>query len=95
MSGVGFWSLTLNVFSTSKHVIFYNCRPGAPGAPAPGGPGGPGGPPVPAQQSKRLQQTQAQVDEVSNHFCCMCLCLACNKLIGLRWRPRLAQWHVH
>jgi len=25
---------------------------------------GPGGPPQPAQQSKRLQQTQAQVDEV-------------------------------
>ncbi|KAK2183461.1 hypothetical protein NP493_312g08000 [Ridgeia piscesae] len=33
----------------------------------PGGPpssGGPGGPPVPAQPNKRLQQTQAQVDEV-------------------------------
>ncbi|KAI0214232.1 Vesicle-associated membrane protein 3 [Lamellibrachia satsuma] len=26
--------------------------------------GGPGGPPVPAQPNKRLQQTQAQVDEV-------------------------------
>jgi len=27
---------------------------------------GPGGPPQPAQQSKRLQQTQAQVDEVQD-----------------------------
>ena len=30
----------------------------------PGAAPGPGGPPQPAQQSKRLQQTQAQVDEV-------------------------------
>jgi len=39
-------------------------RPAAgPGGP-PGPGAGPGGPPQPAQQSKRLQQTQAQVDEV-------------------------------
>ena len=30
--------------------------------------GGPGGPPMPREQSKRLQQTQAQVDEVSGQF---------------------------
>jgi len=47
----------------------------------PGAAPGPGGPPQPAQQSKRLQQTQAQVDEVhdasqsmqlythAHHFC--------------------------
>jgi len=41
----------------SAHVVtVLLIRPGA----APG----PGGPPQPAQQSKRLQQTQAQVDEV-------------------------------
>jgi len=37
---------------------------GPGGPPVPGAPPGPGGPPQPAQQSKRLQQTQAQVDEV-------------------------------
>jgi len=36
---------------------------GGPGGP-PSEAGGPGGPPQPAVQSKRLQQTQAQVDEV-------------------------------
>lgn len=35
---------------------------------SPGAGPGPGGPPQPAQQSKRLQQTQAQVDEV--YFIC-------------------------
>ena len=40
-------------------------RPGAaPGQGGPGAPGAPGGAPVPAQPNKRLQQTQAQVDEV-------------------------------
>ncbi|XP_014788618.1 synaptobrevin isoform X2 [Octopus bimaculoides] len=35
------------------------------GPPQPGGPPGPPqGPPQPVQQSKRLQQTQAQVEEV-------------------------------
>jgi len=44
----------------------------------PGAAPGPGGPPQPAQQSKRLQQTQAQVDEV------LVLYTAVTRLLGFR-----------
>ena len=62
----------------------------------PGAAPGPGGPPQPAQQSKRLQQTQAQVDEVLDISLETIIVILVDKTLRIKviWQKAEFLWQV-
>lgn len=81
--GPSLQALNLNPFLLLRSATAATVPPAAPA-----GEGGPPAPPPNLTSNRRLQQTQAQVDEVS---ACVCVCERC-KMMGLAKRCGSPSW---